>query len=252
MPQPSTFVTTGGPAAPPPDPDPGGGDPTPSASAFDFSGEGAPDPATGENGDSYLDIVNGDTYLKEADAWTLSGSIRGQDAILVGEGLPGVGLGANGQAYVNLLNGDVYSRADDLWTLTGSFKGPQGPADGREIVSGNGVPNDANGEDGDTYLNRDTSDLYAKVGGTWLETGDTVRGPKGDTGNGWRGGNGLPSNAEGQNDDHYVDRVTGKVYRKIADVWEDTGASLQGPQGPSGGRSVYTGNGAPNDALGLD
>lgn len=46
--------------------------------ALDYRGEGAPNDAIGANGDTYLDIVNGDTYIKTGGTWgTASGSIKG-------------------------------------------------------------------------------------------------------------------------------------------------------------------------------
>jgi hypothetical protein len=51
--------------------------------------------------------------------------------------------------------------------------GPTGPAGsgtggGSVWLTGAGVPNDADGNDGDLYLNTTTGDIYEKVAGSWF------------------------------------------------------------------------------------
>jgi hypothetical protein len=46
--------------------------------AFDFSGSGAPSSGLGVNGQTYLDVDNGDTYVKASGTWgTPTGSLKG-------------------------------------------------------------------------------------------------------------------------------------------------------------------------------
>ena len=59
--------------------------------------------------------------------------------------------GANGAAGANGTNGAV---------------GATG-AKGAEFLSGAGVPSNALGVDGDSYLNITTGDLYKKIAGAW-------------------------------------------------------------------------------------
>jgi len=48
--------------------------------------------------------------------------------------------------------------------------GPTGPsgAPGNRWLTGHGIPSNANGNDGDLYLNLDTGDIYDKASGTWF------------------------------------------------------------------------------------
>jgi hypothetical protein len=48
------------------------------ASGFDLHGSGSPSSGDGSDGDVYMDLDNGDTYLKATGAWTLIGSIQGE------------------------------------------------------------------------------------------------------------------------------------------------------------------------------
>lgn len=57
------------------------------------------------------------------------------------------------------------------WTLQ-----PSGPP-GATITAAAGVPSDANGIDGDVYINASTADLYQKAGGTWGAALVNLRGP---------------------------------------------------------------------------
>lgn len=50
-----------------------------SGSNFTFSGSGAPSGILGVNGDTYLNIANGDTYAKSGGSWSLAGSVSGSD-----------------------------------------------------------------------------------------------------------------------------------------------------------------------------
>ena len=47
--------------------------------------------------------------------------------------------------------------------------GPTGPAGtaGTRWWTGSGLPDDADGTDGDLYLRLDTGDIWQRVGGTW-------------------------------------------------------------------------------------
>lgn len=67
-------------------------------------------------------------------------------------------------------------------------RGPRGfkGEDGFSILSGNGVPSDALGDNGDSYLNTDNGDTYLKSGGVWAVNGN-IRGATGEQGfNGWQ------------------------------------------------------------------
>lgn len=105
--------------------------------ALDFRGAGVPSDALGVDGQTYLDISNGDTYLKAAGTWGApSGSIKGdqgdqgiqgiqglkgdtgddgQAFDFRGAGVPSNGLGVDGQTYLDIANGDTYLKAAGTW-----------------------------------------------------------------------------------------------------------------------------------------
>jgi hypothetical protein len=85
------------------------------------------------------------------------------------------------------------------WAKTGSIKGATGETgakgdageDGASVLSGSGIPAEALGSNGDTYLDVATGDIYKKTDGAWAKTGSIkgstgetgAKGDKGDTGN---------------------------------------------------------------------
>ena len=111
-----------------------------------LSGAGVPSAGLGQDGDSYLNLTNGDVYTKAGGAWTQASSLLGPAGVdgtngtngtdgldglngasfLSGAGAPSAGLGQNGDSYLNLTNGDVYSKAGGAWSKTGSLLGPAG------------------------------------------------------------------------------------------------------------------------------
>ncbi len=96
-----------------------------------FSGSGVPDSALGNNGDSYIDISNGDVYDKANGAWAVKGNIHG----------------AAGKSGTNGKNGEDGQ-------------------DGSSFLSGAGAPGASLGKDGDAYLDTSTWDVYVNDSGT--------------------------------------------------------------------------------------
>ena len=199
-----------------------------------YSGAGAPAGALGKDGDGYLDTATGAVHVKAAGVWALTGTSllgpRGFD-VLVGNGAPGIGLGRNGEHYLDQQTGQIYARAADVWSLTGSsLKGPAGPAGGLSVLTGNGPPNDANGNNGDTYIDRqDRGAVYVKNAGTWIPTADHLGGV------GILVGQGAPLSADGTEGDSYVDlNDNGRVHIKSAGVWIATTNFIAGPPGAPG------------------
>lgn len=137
-----------------------------------FSGNAAPTPATGSNGDFYIDLVAKVLYGPKTNGeWPTPGINLGGGAAgpagpagaagpagpagtngtngasaLTGSGVPGAGLGSNGDLYVDSATGDLYKKVAGVWTLQGSLKGatgatgPVGP-----IAAALGTFNDAPG-----------------------------------------------------------------------------------------------------------
>lgn len=175
--------------------------------------------------------------------------------LLFGDGAPDAALGVDTNRYIDFADFTVYEKTGDAWAVDGSFKAPGG------ILSGDGAPNDALGADGQFYIDKVDKNLYVKAAGAWaLDT--SLIGPQGPSGGREIfAGAGVPASALGKDGDHYVNTTSGEVYAKAAGAWALNGDTLKGPQGDvgiqgpagsPGGFSFRTGNGAPNDALGLD
>ncbi|MBP5574518.1 MAG: leucine-rich repeat protein [Bacilli bacterium] len=94
---------------------------------------------------------------------------------------PVITIGNNGNWYVDGIDTGIQAQ------------GPQGPAgqkgeDGKSIYTGNGVPSELLGKDGDSFVNLDTWDFYLKIGDEWISYGN-IKGTNGS--NGLNGQNGA-------------------------------------------------------------
>ena len=92
--------------------------------------------------------------------------------------------GNEGDVYVNTFNGEVWNYTSGNWVDSGSsLEGPKGDQ-GTSISSGNAVPSNATGNDGDVFIDVQTGFVYNKVAGVWQAVvGETLKGPKGDPSN---------------------------------------------------------------------
>lgn len=123
-----------------------------------------------------------------------------------------------------------------------------------QILTGSGVPNNANGTDGDLYI-RSNGDYYSKAAGVWGSPLGNLTGPQGAQGaagtNGTNGTNGsqiltgagVPSNASGNNGDIYIrNNATGDYYVKSGGVWvfQFGLVGAQGPAGANGTNGIFS------------
>lgn len=236
-----------------------------------LSGVGAPAAATGKNGDTYINLTNGEVYQKASGAWNDTGySLQGKSSgsagssFLTGTGVPSASSGNNGDSYVDLTTGNVYQKASGAWSPTGyTLKGAAGTngtngtngspgtngsngSNGASFLSGSGAPASATGNNGDTYIDLVTGNVYQKASGAWAPTGNSLKGAAGTNGtNGTNGGpgtngtngasflsgSGAPAAGTGNNGDTYVNLANGEVFQKASGTWADTGASLKGATG---------------------
>lgn len=95
--------------------------------------------------------------------------------------------------------------------------------DGTSVLTGEGAPLDANGKDGDVYIDTASFDCYTKKAGKWVKTGN-IKGDKGDKGD--TGATG-PQGEKGDKGDTGATGPQGEKGDK-----GDTGAT--GPQGEKG------------------
>lgn len=114
------------------------------------SGEGTPNPASGNAGDYYVDTINNDLYIKAPTSW------GNPVAVTRGTGVP-EDAAADGAYYIESTEHTLYqySEANQEWT---------------EVVvslSGRGSPADNAGNPGDFYIDTANNDLYIKAPTSW-------------------------------------------------------------------------------------
>ena len=127
-------------------------------------GSGAPNANLGLEGDSYIDTASWDFYSKTANGWQKLGNIKGAD-------------GAAGQNGTNGSNGAPGAAGKD-------------GQDGKSLKTGAGTPDPLLGETGDTYIDTDTWNFYAKTANGWQLLGN-IKGANGKDGsNGTNGTDG--------------------------------------------------------------
>ncbi|WOI51975.1 hypothetical protein [Parvularcula sp. LCG005] len=191
-----------------------------------------------EEGANYLDLATGTAYAfdDENDEWDAFQPFGG-GGLLFDTRNPTTEDGYDGATWLNTNTGSVYEKDAGAWSQVSSLvgpAGPTGPANGREFRSFAGVPTDEVGKNGDTGLNRLTGDLYVKAAETWTLTGQNISGPQGADGKSafqlW-----LDAGNTGTLTDYFL-----------------SNKGDQGEPGSPGGFSFRTGNGAPNDVLGIN
>ena len=153
-----------------------------------ITGTGTPLSSLGRDGDTYIDLDSWNLYVKEDGAWVVKGNIRGAagnagsngtngTSVLVGNTDPLPTLGQDGDSYINLLTWDLYVKENGNWVNKGNIKGEQGAAgstgsNGSSLLTGNGAPSNTDGQNGDTYIDYSTYNIYVKNEGTWTVSGN--------------------------------------------------------------------------------
>ena len=254
---------------------------------------GNPTASVGVAGDYYINNETYELFVKKGDnTWEKVGNVDGLKGAkgdkgdegakgetgngwLSGKGTPSNADGKVGDLYLDLNTGDVYVKNNsNAWVKESNLKGADGndgndgaSTSGNNWLTGNGAPNNANGNDGDLYLDLDNYDFYMKASGVWSKEGnfkgangangaDGATGPqgpqgeKGDTGatgpqgpQGEKGDTGAtgPQGPQGEKGDTGAVGPQGPQGEK-----GDTGAvGPQGPQGPQGEKGDTGATGAP-------
>ncbi|MFY0483962.1 beta strand repeat-containing protein, partial [Flavobacterium sp. PLA-1-15] len=236
------------------------------------SGGTDPVDGTGNNGDTYINTVTGETFVYNGTTWVSTGNIKGADGVAGPAGAPGAagadgrslvsggtdpvdGTGTNGDTYINTVTGETFVYNGTTWVSTGNIKGADGVAgpagapgaagaDGRSLVSGGTDPVDGTGNNGDTYINTVTGETFVYNGTTWVSTGnikgaDGVAGPAGAPGAAGADGRSLvsggtdPVDGTGTNGDTYINTVTGETFVYNGTTWVSTG-NIKGADGVAG------------------
>jgi hypothetical protein len=259
-----------------------------------YSGTGIPATNLATIGDYYLDRNTGQLYgPKTAAGWgtplTLMGATGATGATgtpgkdgsttLSGNETPTDAIGKDGDYYLDrsnyLLYGPKTTAGWGIPILLKGASGTQGPTgaagkDGSIIFSGNGIPGNAIGNNGDYYLDQNTGNLYGpKTVGGWGNP-LSLRGANGTNGtngsNGVDGTNGsvtysgttAPSLTVGNNGDYYLDKSAYLLFGPKTNAGWGVPILLrgadgaQGPTGPAGadGTVIYGGDYQPDPALG--
>lgn len=171
-------------------------------------GFGPPSDELGIDGDYYLEHVTGDVYQREDGSYSVVANMlgpigpKGDDGESVkgdkgdpgkdgsvlrdGAGAPADELGVDGDYYLNRVNGDLYLRASGAYSVVANLKGPKGDAGGdgapgSVLRSGEDVPSDALGVDGDYYFRTGVGDVHLRSDGSYAIVAN-LKGPKGDPG----------------------------------------------------------------------
>lgn len=160
------------------------------------SDAGVPNNAAGNNGDSYVNTLNGDVYTKVAGVWVINGNIKGATgadgkSIKGGAGTPGAvgATGTTGDIYINTITGDTYINNAGTWIVDGgNLKGPQGAtgANGTNGTNGKSLTTTIAGpigigNNGDTHINTATGEVSTSNGTTWTVVGN-IKGATGANG----------------------------------------------------------------------
>ena len=221
---------------------------------------GNPTASVGVAGDYYINNETYELFVKKGDnTWEKVGNVDGLKGAkgdkgdegakgetgngwLSGKGTPSNADGKVGDLYLDLNTGDVYVKnSSNAWVKESNLKGADGndgndgaSTSGNNWLTGNGAPNNANGNDGDLYLDLDNYDFYMKASGVWSKEGN-FKGANGA--NGADGATG-PQGPQGEKGDTGATGPQGPQGEK-----GDTGAV--GPQGPQGEKGETGATGAP-------
>ena len=157
------------------------------------TGETDPTNDLGRDGDSYINTVTWDYFVKEAGAWVFKGNIRGASGAAGAQGAAGQNgvsvssvskTGSNG--LVDTYTITYSDGSSTTFEVTNGAAGTQGAAgqNGNTILVGIGAPTGATGGvDGDSYIDTATWNYYLKVSGNWELQGN-IKGAAGNDGRG--------------------------------------------------------------------
>ena len=209
-----------------------------------LNGKVDPQATDGKDGDSFVNTVTGDVFVKKNNAWEPAGNIKG----------PKGDKGENGKdGFTPEVT--VIDNHDGSHTIT--ITQPEGRPALTTIVK--------NGENGQTpkvkaerdeakkqitltfYIDKDGDGNYTEGTDTLVQTSIVKDGQDGATGQAGRDGkevlNGKvdPQATDGKDGDSFVNTVTGDVFVKKNNAWEPAG-NIKGPKGDKGknGKDGFT------------
>lgn len=131
------------------------------------------------------------------------------------------------------------------------------------ISFGNVLPQNNIGKDGDIFINTSAGSFAKRISGTWNVV-YTIQSTSTANDGTVLFGQGIPGNNTGNDQDTYVNTLTGVFYKKASGTWAQVFSMLSGPSGPPGpkgdtgqpgvdGNSILSGEGLPsNQSTGKD
>jgi hypothetical protein len=134
-----------------------------------------PDNGIGNNGDLYINTNTGQLFSKTGNTWVFKVSLKGERGtqIYSGNTPPNQFMGLNGDYYINTTNGNLFRKQEGDWTLIynlGSTSSSSGG--GSNVYFIQGVPSDADGNDGDVAIDVGSSQnsglIRYKQSGNWV------------------------------------------------------------------------------------
>lgn len=145
-------------------------------------------------------------------------------------------LDANGEADVYIGTGNYkffLTDADDNPIYTqDNVSLPTSGTPGSSFTIDDGIPNDANGQNGDSYLDNETGIFYVKSAGVWVENGGISTfisaGSKIYT------DPGAPDDGDGIDGDIYINETNYDIYQKAGGTWGSPWGNIKGAPGTNG------------------
>ena len=237
-----------------------------------LSGIIAPTPEDGKDGDTYIDATTGDVYKKRDGAWGKIGNLRGPQGeqgqkgengkdgrapkikvedIAKSAGTTSVSSrsGIRITVYDDKNNNDEFDEGDTVLNTKEVYNG----TDGRNGVDGPTPKVKAERDEAKKqttltfYIDKDGDGNYTEGIDTLVQTSIVKDGQDGATGQAGRDGkevlNGKvdPQATDGKDGDSFVNTVTGDVFVKKNNAWEQAG-NIKGPKGDKGenGKDGFT------------
>ena len=237
-----------------------------------LSGIIAPTPEDGKDGDTYIDATTGDVYKKRDGAWGKIGNLRGPQGeqgqkgengkdgrapkikvedIAKSAGTTSVSSrsGIRITVYDDKNNNDEFDEGDTVLNTKEVYNG----TDGRNGVDGQTPKVKAERDEAKKqttltfYIDKDGDGNYTEGTDTLVQTSIVKDGQDGATGQAGRDGkevlNGKvdPQATDGKDGDSFVNTVTGDVFVKKNNAWEQAG-NIKGPKGDKGenGKDGFT------------
>ena len=237
-----------------------------------LSGIIAPTPEDGKDGDTYIDATTGDVYKKRDGAWGKIGNLRGPQGeqgqkgengkdgrapkikvedIAKSAGTTSVSSrsGIRITVYDDKNNNDEFDEGDTVLNTKEVYNG----TDGRNGVDGQTPKVKAERDEAKKqttltfYIDKDGDGNYTEGTDTLVQTSIVKDGQDGAAGQAGRDGkevlNGKvdPQATDGKDGDSFVNTVTGDVFVKKNNAWEQAG-NIKGPKGDKGenGKDGFT------------